>query len=65
MKTETKKEFVFVVLLTLFAFFFFYVGEKLINLSELNIYWMFIFWLVVFYISKKIIDNFQKIVWQR
>ena len=57
-KKQLKKEIIFVLLFTLFAFFFFYLGEKVFDLSNLSILKMFVFWFVAFAISFKTINYF-------
>ena len=45
------------VLLTVGLFIGFYLGERIINLSELNFIWMFVFWLVVIYVADQLIHS--------
>ncbi len=57
---KIQKDILFIFLFTLFAFFFFYIGESLLSLSELNIFGMFVFWFVSFAISFYTLKYFIK-----
>lgn len=51
---ETEPWYIFHIMINVgFLFAFFFLGEKLLHLSELNYIWMFVFWCVALYLGDR------------
>lgn len=56
-KNKLLREIIHYVVLTIFLFFFYYVGDFYFNITEQNIFFMFTYWLIALFISDKIIQK--------